>query len=58
MGSNPLPPDENPQSMYDVVKMLSRNVVDMEVTIPLRRGHVLEDAIRSVKLKNFHSGTL
>lgn len=52
MGSTSSPPNEKPQNMYDVIKMLSRSVVDMKVTIP-RRDHVLEDGLCSVKKKHF-----
>ena len=37
----------------DIVKLLSQALVKEEITIPIRGGHVLEDALRSVKRRGF-----
>ena len=45
--------EQSPASLCDVVRMLSQNVQPEVVEIPLRRGHVLEDALRSVRRSCF-----
>lgn len=50
------PTQQDPEtcdSVVDVIQMLMKNVVEETSTIPIRRGHVLEDALRTVKRKNF-----
>ena len=37
----------------DIVSMLSQKLMKEEITIPIRRGHVLEDALRTVKHRGF-----
>ena len=39
--------------MVEVIEKLSTILVDSDVTILVRKGHVLEDAIRSVKRPDF-----
>ena len=47
---------KEPSSITDVVCMLRKKIVQEEsTTIPIRRGHVLEDALRAVKRKSFNS---
>ena len=45
--------EHDPTTLCYVVKMLSQQVKPEEVRIPLRRGFVLDDAIRSVKRSGF-----
>ena len=43
----------NSSSLISIILKLSTKVTLEEFVVPVRRGHVLEDAIRSVKRKSF-----
>ena len=40
-------------TLCDVLKVLSLKVSLKEFLLPVRRGHILEDTLRSVKRKSF-----
>lgn len=45
--------ETTPQNLPDLIKILEQKILAEEVSILVRRDHVLEDAIRSMKRKNF-----
>ena len=47
--SNQVPP----QSLLELVKSLSAKVSTENETVTVRRGHVLEDALRTIRRKSF-----
>lgn len=40
--------------MEEVVQMLSESIMKEEIVMPVRRGHVLEDAIRTIRRSLFN----
>ncbi len=45
--------ETTPQNLPDLIKILEQKILAEEVSILVRRDHVLEDAIGSMKRKNF-----